>query len=132
MTNKHRYKSEILHMIWDNHITAQDLHAKLKKIYPFIWLWTVYRNLTELVEEEELMKTSWLIEHTIYEKNKESHWHIVCKASKNVYDIDVTMIDLSWVPLPDSFCMSEIHISFHWSFSWQKEACKWKVQNKKI
>ena len=130
MSNKNRYRSEILHMIWDQHFTAQDLHSKLKKVYPFVGLWTVYRNLTELVEDNELMKTSWLIDHTIYEKHKKPHWHIVCKTSKQVFDVDVSMIDISWLDLPHQFSIHEINISFHWYYEWAKDACKWNIKNK--
>ena len=123
MANKHRYKQEILHMIGDDHITAQNLHGKLQKLYPYIGLGTVYRNLTELVEEEKIMKTSGLIEHTVYEQMKPVHGHIVCKWSTKIYDISIDMIDLEKVNLPENFKLEEITISFYGYFGEGKRAC---------
>lgn len=128
MVNKHRYKQEILHMIWDNHVTAQQLHNKLQKVYPYIGLGTVYRNLTELVDEKKIMKTSWLIDHTVYESYKPAHGHIVCKGSNHVYDINIDMIDLDKVNLPDNFTIEEMTISFYGYFGEWRKACKAKVK----
>ncbi len=127
MTNKHRYKQEILIMIGNDHTTAQLLHQKLRRIYPSIGLWTVYRNLTELVDEWKLMKTNGLTEHTIYERIKPSHGHVICKLSNRIFDINIDMIDLSWIEFPQGFTLEDLHISFKGNFGDGPDSCKGKV-----
>lgn len=51
MANKNRYKTEIILLTKQGHRTAEDIHKKLKKTYLFVGIGTIYRNLTDLVEE---------------------------------------------------------------------------------
>jgi len=125
MANKNRYANEIYLMIWDNHMTGEQIFKKLKKTYPMVWLGTVYRNLHLLVQEQKLMKTTWVLEHVLYEKHKEPHWHIMCTGSKKAFDIDISSIDTSKITLPDWFNIWDIHVTVTWTFEWN--TCSWKL-----
>lgn len=69
--NKHRYIKEILHIIEWSHISSDissdNIFKTLKKIYPLLGIWTVYRNLSELMEEWKIMKTVWILDYPLYE-----------------------------------------------------------------
>jgi Fe2+ or Zn2+ uptake regulation protein len=56
MSNIHRYKNEIINLTNTGHRTAEEIHKKLRRTYLFLGIGTVYRNLTELVNEGILMK----------------------------------------------------------------------------
>jgi len=51
MSNIHRYKNEIISLTQTGHRTAEEIYKKLRRIYLFLGIGTVYRNLTELVNE---------------------------------------------------------------------------------
>jgi Fe2+ or Zn2+ uptake regulation protein len=51
MANIHRYKNEIITLTGTGHRTAEDILKKLRKTYLFLGIGTIYRNLTELVDE---------------------------------------------------------------------------------
>lgn len=116
MANKHRYKNEIILLTKTGHRVADDIFHELKKTYPYIGIWSVYRNLTELVEESVLMKQEWLANKIIYEAKKPHHGHIFCKASGYIQDIDISMIAMQDLPIPDNFLPESMEITIQWYF----------------
>ena len=125
MANVNHYKKEILEICQNWHWTAEDIYKKIKKYNIFLWIWTVYRNLTELVNEWELMRHHWLGDKLLYEKAKPIHWHLFCQNTGMIVDIDMSMIDFSNLKIPNEFCMSEIQLTIGWHFEWTCSAyCK--------
>jgi len=121
--NKHRYMKEIEYIINGNHISSYDIFKKLKQTYPLLGIWTVYRNLRELVEKWSIMKTLWILEQTLYETAKAPHGHLVCKHSKKIFDISLEQVDFSQLVLPHWFHIEEIHLSFVGVFSEEGKSC---------
>ena len=125
MSNIHRYKTEIITLTEKWHWTAEEIYKKLKKTYLFLGIGTVYRNLTELVNEWVLMKHHGIWDKILYEKKKSPHWHIFCQYTWMIEDIDISMVDFSWLTIPENFCMEEIQLTIAWHFKGEESAyCK--------
>ncbi len=127
MANVHRYRTDIIALTQTWHRTAEDVFKELKKSYFFIGIGSVYRNLTELVEEEVLMKTAGLTDKIVYERKKDPHGHLVCHASGTILDLDSSLIDTSKLSLPEWFALEQIQIIAHGHFL-NEESCKIAVQ----
>ncbi len=113
MANQSRYKKEIELLLEDgNHWTAEQIYAELKKHYRFLGIGTVYRNLTQLVNEEKIMKTSGILEKTMYEKKKPLHGHIVCQKSGRITDVDIHDVLFEGITIPENFNLQNINIVF--------------------
>ena len=121
--NKHRYIKEILHLLEGKHLSSDEIFKKLKKTYPLLWIWTVYRNLSELIDDQKIIKTTWVLDTPIYELYKEPHGHIICKKARHVYDICIENLDFSKIDLPDNFEVEEINLSFTGTFVEQWTSC---------
>ena len=76
------------------HPDAYAIYQQAVKVIPNISLGTVYRNLRELEERQEIRKIvlSNGIEH--YDYNTNEHHHFVCCVCGKVYDVD-TLGDIS-------------------------------------
>lgn len=116
MANVNRYKRDILDICETGHRTAEQIHAKIKKYNFFVGIGTVYRNLTELVQEGKLMKHHGMWDKLIYEKMKPHHWHLFCQNSGMIEDIDISMIDFSALKAPKDFIVDEIQLTIAWHF----------------
>jgi Fur family peroxide stress response transcriptional regulator len=127
MANMHRYRADIIVLTETGHRTAEELFKELKKTYFFVGIGSIYRNLTELVEEDVLMKTAWLKDKIIYEKKKEPHGHLVCHASGTILDVDSSLIDTSKISIPEGFALEHVQIILHGHFL-SEQACKIAVQ----
>jgi len=126
MPNKHRYQKEILLLCDQWHRTAEDIFKELKKNYFFLGIGTVYRNLQELVDAWELMKTSGILDKIIYEKNKKPHGHIVCHHSGMIMDIPLKNIVFDGIDLPKNFNLQNINIVFDGHFVQDNgSTCTW-------
>ena len=123
MANVHRYRADIIALTQKGHRTAEAIFTELKKNYFFVGIWSVYRNLTELVEENILMKTSGLKDKIIYEKQKDPHGHLICHASGTILDIDSSLIDTSQIAIPEGFALEQVQIILHGHFL-SEESCK--------
>lgn len=111
MSNIHRYKTEIITLTQTGHRTAEEIHKKLKKTYFFLGIGTVYRNLTELVNEGVLMKHHGLGDKILYEKAKPPHGHLFCQYTGMIEDVDISMVDFTGIEIPENFCMEEIQLT---------------------
>lgn len=117
MANVNRYKRDILEICETGHWTAEEIHKKIKKYNMFIGVWTVYRNLTELVNEWVLMKHHGIWDKLLYEKAKPPHGHLFCQYTGMIEDIDMSMVDFSGIVIPKNFCMDEIQLTIAWHFN---------------
>lgn len=127
--NKNRYKIEILLLCKKTWKTAEQLHSLLKKQYPLLGLWTVYRNLTELIKEGKLHKITWILDKTIYEvveKNNIS-WHLICQNSNKVIKVSLPDIKKLNLNLPKDFDVSRVEVLFYGKFKNCVSDCKWKI-----
>jgi Fe2+ or Zn2+ uptake regulation protein len=130
MANINQYKRLIVELTETWHWTAELIYKKLKKNHIFLGIGTVYRNLTELVEEWVLMKHHGLWDKLIYEKHKPAHGHLFCQNSWMIEDIDISMLDFNWIEVPPWFCLDEIQVTLAGHFdSTQAPYCKitWRI-----
>lgn len=133
MPNQHRYKKEIQLICEEGHRTAEEIFKNLKKHYFFLGIWTIYRNLQELVDEGVLMKTAWLVDKVIFEKKKEPHGHIVCGKSSMIMDVSINKVSFDGIDLPDGFNLENINVVFDGYFAQEWSSCKWLAEfNEKI
>lgn len=127
MANQNRYKTEIIRLLDDGkHRTAEQVFKILKKDYLFLGIWSVYRNLQELVDDGVIMKTSWILDKVIYEKKKPLHGHIVCHKSLMIFDVDISHLMIENNIVPENFNLQSINVIFDWHF-WSDElgTCDW-------
>ncbi len=117
MVNVNRYKRDIIEICETWHWTAEDIHKKIKKHNLFVWLGTIYRNLTELVKDGVLMKHHGIWDKLLYEKLKPLHGHLFCQNTGMIEDIDMSMVDFSGLVIPDNFCMDEIQLTIAGHFN---------------
>lgn len=127
MANVHRYRADIISLTETGHRTAEEIFKELKKTYYFIGIWSIYRNLTELVNEWILMKTAWLQEKIVYEKQKDPHGHLLCHTSGTILDVDSSLIDTSKIAIPAWFALEQVQIILHGHFL-DEQSCKIAVE----
>ncbi len=71
-----------------NHPTAEELYGMVSEEMPSISLGTVYRNLSVLVESDEIRKFEPPGEGKArYDAKREEHAHLVCTECHTVYDL---------------------------------------------
>ena len=79
-----------------DHPTAYMVYTAIRKIYPNISLGTVYRNLTLLADQGEIIKISCGETSDRFDARTENHCHIICEHCGGVSDlwgIDTNLID---------------------------------------
>lgn len=72
----------------EGHAEAEAIHKEVGKVNKTISLSTVYRNLNQLVDMEQIaaIKDKGIM---LYEGNLEDHDHFYCTACKTWYDVDI-------------------------------------------
>ncbi|MFZ2150883.1 MAG: transcriptional repressor [Candidatus Absconditicoccaceae bacterium] len=127
--NKNRYKNEIVLMCKQGPQNADQILRKLKKYYPYLGVGTVYRNLSELVNEGVLEKISGVTEKAIYDLKKDDnlHGHLVCESSGKVINVDISKIKNLDLGLPDGFNVSKIEVIFYGNFGGEDGECKGRI-----
>ena len=71
------------------HMTAEDIHEKVKKTYPFIDIATVYRTIQLLKRQRLLVEIDLGSGAYQYEvTHDQRHHHIVCRDCGTTLDID--------------------------------------------
>ena len=71
-----------------DHPTADFVYENMKQIYPNISLGTVYRNLSFLAENGQILKISTGIGPDHFDGFTEAHNHFVCRKCGRVLDLD--------------------------------------------
>ena len=74
------------------HPSAQMVYDDLKKDLPKLSLGTVYRNLNQLAEYEEISKITGLDGSVHFDHNTHKHFHFICNKCNKVYDIPAEVV----------------------------------------
>ena len=86
----------ILSIIHDSkgHITAEEIHSRVVKQYPFVDISTVYRTLQLLKKLRLVSETDLGGGRVQYELTQEArHHHLVCRQCGATYPLDDEVID---------------------------------------
>ena len=94
MVKKHRYLDDIKKICEHNHLTVEEIYNELKKIYPKVWIATVYRAVDFLVSEKILRKIVNINKVAYYETLLEPHAHFIDEDSWKIVDIS---FDKIWI-----------------------------------
>ena len=70
-----------------SHPDADWIYQEVKKEMPNISLGTVYRNLSKMVDENEIIKIETGSDSLHYDARIENHCHIVCGVRERIDDI---------------------------------------------
>lgn len=81
-----------------DHPTADMVFADIRKEYPNVSLGTVYRNLSLLAEEGEILKLKSLNGADHFDGNKLPHHHFICKHCGGIQDVFLADKDSSLFP----------------------------------
>ncbi len=76
-----------------DHLSADKIYLKARKVLSNISLGTVYRNLNQLVEEGKIKKIK-MNDKDCFDNLKEKHNHFICKKCQKIIDVK-DKIDLS-------------------------------------
>lgn len=71
-----------------NHLTADNIYNILKVDNPSLSLGTVYRNLSQLVENNIIKKVSLPNQPDKFDKNTEKHCHLMCEKCGEIFDVN--------------------------------------------
>lgn len=78
------------------HPTAEALYRIVKKKIPSISLGTVYRNLNLLRDEGRVLELTYGKDKSHYDGDVSNHIHFYCLKCKNIYDLPISNIKLSY------------------------------------
>lgn len=98
-----------------DHPTADEVYARARAGMPSISLATVYNCLETLVDTQLVRQVNFEREPTRYCPNLTQHAHFYCKATGEVYDVDLSdqlLKDLTSA-LPKGFVAESIDIAFN-------------------
>lgn len=86
-----KQRKEILDLIQasDGHMTADQIHTRLKENNVSIGIATVYRNLNLLYEEHLINRVRHPELGYIYDKNVHEHYHFRCILCDRIEDVSV-------------------------------------------
>ena len=71
------------------HLTAEQIHEKIKKKFPGVSLATVYAIL-ELFKEKKLVQEIRIkIDKSCFEIRVDGHHHFLCKKCGRIFDVDI-------------------------------------------
>ena len=73
-----------------DHLTAGEIYAEVRKVMPNISLGTVYRNLNTMVEAG-MLSMLFYDSKEFFEAPKERHSHVVCLECGAIYDVDLPL-----------------------------------------
>ncbi|MGJ3241382.1 MAG: Fur family transcriptional regulator [Opitutales bacterium] len=97
-----------------DHPTADEIYARAKQAMPTISLATVYNCLETLVECGLVRQVNFDREPTRFCPNLSEHAHFHCKATGQVYDIDLPAEVLMGLKdlLPEGFQAETLEVNF--------------------
>lgn len=86
-----KQRQEILDLIQasSGHMTADEIHTKLKSQQVAIGIATVYRNLNVLYEEKLINRVRHPELGYIYDKNIHDHYHFRCVQCNKIQDVSI-------------------------------------------
>ena len=72
-----------------DHPTADRIYMDLREEYPNLSLATVYRNLSVLAENGEILKIPGENSGDHFDGNVKPHYHFLCKKCRKVIDVHI-------------------------------------------
>ena len=86
------------------HININQIHAQVKKAYPFINVSTIYRNVAILKELRLISETYKTDGETLYEWiGDHTHMHMMCRDCNDMIEIDDKYLDSFKKDIRDDF-----------------------------
>ena len=76
-----------------SHPDADWIYGKVKEVIPAVSLGTVYRNLTELVESNQILRVIVPGDSDHFDHTLLNHSHFLCKECKSVTDLNKVDVD---------------------------------------
>ena len=77
----------------ENHPSADEICAAVRRQHPHVSLATVHRILEQFCEVGEAHKVTLLHDVARYDGNVEPHHHILCVRCRRVHDIEIPEVD---------------------------------------
>ncbi|HUN56522.1 MAG TPA: transcriptional repressor [Candidatus Binataceae bacterium] len=77
----------------ENHPSADEICAAIRRTHPHVSLATVHRILEQFCEVGEARKVTLLHDVARYDGNVEPHHHVLCVRCRRVQDIEVPEVD---------------------------------------
>jgi Fur family transcriptional regulator, peroxide stress response regulator len=77
----------------ENHPSADDICAAVRRSHPHVSLATVHRILEQFCEAGEASKVTLLYDFARYDGNVEPHHHVLCVGCRRVHDIEIPEVD---------------------------------------
>ncbi len=75
------------------HMTADEIHSKLKEQGDSVGIATIYRNLNVLYEDHLINRVRHPEFGFIYDKNTYKHYHLHCVQCNKIEDVDLKFPD---------------------------------------
>ncbi|MEE1243741.1 transcriptional repressor [Frisingicoccus sp.] len=113
-----------------DHPTADMVYTAIREVYPNISLGTVYRNLTLLAQQGEIIKISCGENSDRFDARTSAHYHFICEECGRVDDLmdfDTQMIDR----MAEKYYDGEIY-GHQLYFYGKCKCCKDKKNDKKV
>ncbi len=90
-----KQRQEILDLIQasEGHMTADEIHTKLKENGKTVGIATIYRNLNVLYAEKMINRVRHPELGFIYDKNLHDHYHFRCKECNRILDVEIPYQD---------------------------------------
>lgn len=107
-----KQRQEILDLIQasSGHMTADQIHSKLKDQQVTMGIATVYRNLNVLFDEKLINRVRHPELGYIYDKNIHDHYHFRCVQCNSIEDVSIEYQDkLHKIVEEDLNCKVESH-----------------------
>ena len=93
------------------HPTADWVFHEVRKKMPNVSLATVYRNLNQLVEADEISEV--LSDGQLhFDANKDEHFHFICRSCKGIFDIEEKRVDSPEFKLPRGYIVQDVRMDF--------------------
>ncbi len=101
-----------------DHPSADMIYEDLRKVYPNISLGTVYRNLTRLAENGDILRISDC-ERDRFDKTLAPHVHFICDRCDKVEDIFLKTFEAELSDISEQLdcTVSNVTVSLHGSCS---------------
>ncbi len=71
------------------HLTADQIHALVRREFPRLSLGTVYRNLRVLIAQGSVRELKVGSAFSYFELAAESHYHLICRVCGHIADAEV-------------------------------------------
>lgn len=87
-----------------DHPTADMIYSHIREDFPNISLGTVYRNLSLLAEQGEILKLSCGDSADHFDGCPVPHYHFFCRKCRNVSDLELPDMDIINLAASKNFC----------------------------